>query len=584
MFPDNGSIKATKRSVEQDALPSAKAAKLDDQDQSGNGRSLEESLEDLMDRMDEDDPPIRSGNPSSSTRPPVAKTTIVPKGADKPIKQTMVNIFQAKGKPSTQDAEKAQPDEKIHDVTSAPTSAMEVEPNKKQTIDESFVEQCKTTAVADQVDQHHDHDDADAVRLHSQQSVVNDGQPPASQTADASPTVRPTTKESPSIKTVATTAAAESGPSMKESVPPSNTSPPPDVFMPDATNEKETDSKVDAFASKIVSSKVDVVDGTNEEEEAASKVDACASKIVSSKVDVVDGTNEKEAASKVDACASKIVSSKIDVVDGTNEKEAASKVDASIDTDESALKVDGSNLEVDDGNDEGMAVPSMAMVAVPSQPQAPEVAPTEPGMTEPLTLDQAVQLAKEHNNFALFDEYYRMCYELTRDDWAFGDEKIPEPSQDMLAFNAYLIDSDMNPIEYTIDGKRFGSLLISEMTSDKDITMLIEQAKAHKKFPTFEKDFLIPTRDKKMFVFGKKEPVVDLNQFNLWLEGNGFKPLQMNASDEAPQDDEMMDGNAENESSSSDEVACSYEKIAYPPAPTCDHPSIKHLLKSAAKA
>lgn len=581
MFPDNGSIKAVKRSVEQDALPSAKAAKLDEQDQSGDGLSLEESLEDLMDRMYEDDP--SSSNPSSSTRPPVAKTTIVPKGADKPIKQTMVNIFQAKVKPSTQDAEKAQPDEKMHDVTSAPTSAVEVEPNKKQTIeeteptitllpqDESFVEQCKTTSVADQVDQHHDHDDADAVRLHSQQSVVNDGQPPASQTADASPTVRPTTKESPSIKTVPTTAAAESGPSMKESVPPSNTSPPPDVFMPDVTNEKETDSK-------ILSSKVDAVDGTNE---AASKVDAFAAKMVSSKVDVVDGTNEEEAASKVDTFASKIVSSK---VDGTNEKEAASKVDASIDTDESALKVDGSNLEVDDGNEEGMAVPSMAMVTVPSQPQAPEVAPTEPGMTEPLTLDQAVQLAKAHNNFALFDEYHRMCYELTRDDWAFGDAKISEPSQDMLAFNAYLIDSDMNPIEYTIDGKRFGSLLISEMTSDEDITMLIEQAKAHKKFPTFEKDFLFPTRDKKMFVFGKKEPVVDLNQFNLWLEGNGFKPLQMNASDEAPQDDEMMDGNAENESSSSDEVACSYEKIAYPPAPTCDHPSIKHLLKSAAKA
>ena len=228
--------------------------------------------------------------------------------------------------------------------------------------------------------------------------------------------------------------------------------------------------------------------------------------------------------------------------------------------------------------------------------------PAEPPTEENRSVTDAVAAAKLHNSMADFLEYHTETMQLDGDEWIFGDGELSDPVEDLRSFNIYLMQQGDLPIPYLWCGRREGVLVANESTSKEDVMALVKQVESHPRFETYNNTVVVE-REMPDFVFGKVNPVLDINFFNHWLLSSGFEPLAYPVEHTQPdlagevEEKEIQDTSkykteieetdvniATPTNSDVDSEDDDPEKYAYPPAPTCDHPTIRHLLKSAAKA
>ena len=228
---------------------------------------------------------------------------------------------------------------------------------------------------------------------------------------------------------------------------------------------------------------------------------------------------------------------------------------------------------------------------------------------------QALQTALNHNLLPKFIDYHSTAHELDADEWKFGDDALSDPLEDMRAFNKFLLEHFESPIPYKCSGKEEGYPFLTPDncgSHQDELSLLVLQAKNHPCFETYNKELM---DEDNTFQFGEEHPMFDLNLFDHYLcclgepqlkridfdeHGNPMNThMDMKAETQDTDKKQDSDNNAtaegfntdhgEERADKSDEDDDDDNKFEiphhqYPLAPTVDHPRIKNILKSAAKA
>ena len=212
--------------------------------------------------------------------------------------------------------------------------------------------------------------------------------------------------------------------------------------------------------------------------------------------------------------------------------------------------------------------------------------------------DHAISVASKHRHLEAYmgDALSGLC--LDSDDTMFKEN----PLDDIRNFNEWLIEHSEKPIPYTWNGNHEGVLVAPLKTklTKQAAENLVIQARSHESFNVYQTVKLQSSIAVELgYVFGKTNPIMDVNLFGHWLRCEGKPPLVVSLSATDMQSDPDTDtgevgknggntmddqsGLADNSDNNSDSDVHDPEQFHYPPAPTCDHPSIKNLISSAAK-
>ena len=207
---------------------------------------------------------------------------------------------------------------------------------------------------------------------------------------------------------------------------------------------------------------------------------------------------------------------------------------------------------------------------------------------EYMSVEQALEEAKQHNDVDAYIQYERDANSLEEDDWTFGDP-FGDQLEDMRSFNSYLIERRQRPIPFYHRGQVEGKLFFE---NDVNPEGLLKECRDHPSFQehlelcNFEHNFGSPLKD----------AIIHINLFNKWLQELHPKERLVTGTD--PRYSIEIPG-ADDNLGSTDARPSEVRKVLihdpedddnpddvdlYSMPPTENHPRLHCLLKSAAKA
>ena len=212
----------------------------------------------------------------------------------------------------------------------------------------------------------------------------------------------------------------------------------------------------------------------------------------------------------------------------------------------------------------------------------------------PKSLANAIEIVKNHNLFNEFMEFMRDANDVDIDNWTFG-EPAGDPLEDLRMFNQYAIEHWERPIPFEYEGHDEGLAFFPKSTDQETADALLVAARQHSGFQTYSETVIKDT-----YTFGTpaKDALLHINLFNKYLQECSLMPVNLPTSTAQQAysteglfgNDDDMGVNTKTEeiqvqdSDDDDNDDDHTNGFKYPVAPTTEHPTLRRLLQSAAKA
>ena len=561
--------------------PPPKSAKVEPQ-------SLDKDLEDLMDEMyDADSQPLQPCNKSR-------RTLIGPKGSDTIVQQKMTNIFDMKKKPGdvaqdsshsssskgamgvvinakdVKETEKVAEAKIAKDVVVAKGAASAMDTGTKEVVEEKKKNndnpsEINTKEVVEEKKKNNDNPSEIDTKEVVEEKKKNNDNPSEMDTKEV---VEEKTKNNDNPSEMDTKGVVEEKTKTNDNPSEMDTK----GVVEEKTKNNDNPSEMDTKG--VVEEKTKTNDNPSEmdtkevveNEEKKTKPDN------PSEMDAKEVVENEEKKTKPDNPSEMDAKEVVENEEKKTKPDNPSEMDAKEVVDEDKIKTKESTSEMDTMGDG-----------------------TRSQEHENNDIDHAISVARQHQHVAIFAGD---SLAVLSDDPLF----TVNPLDDIRNFNEWLIEHSEEPIPYTWNGNREGVLVVplnAKLTKEA-ANDLVNQAMSHESFKVYHSLKLQPSIALDLgYVFGKVNPIMDVNLFGHWLRCEGKSPLvnSLSASDMQSDPDtghvcnedgkalsDQSDVTQNDVNSDADSDVEDPEHFHYPPAPTCDHPSIKNLLSSAAKA